>query len=59
VVFAAGLVVAPARARAAGCGDGIVDAGAGETCDQGPANGVPPAKPSCLSTSGGKTVKCK
>jgi len=41
VVFATGLVVAPARARAAGCGDGIVDAGTGETCDQGPANGTP------------------
>src|SRR5262249_5176557 len=41
VVFAAGFVVAPALAIAAGCGDGIVDTGAGETCDEGLANGTP------------------
>ena len=40
-VFAAALAAASALVHAAGCGDGIVDTAAGETCDEGPANGTP------------------
>jgi hypothetical protein len=28
-------------------------------CGEAKFPAVPPAKPSCLSTSGGKTIKCK
>jgi hypothetical protein len=41
LLLAASLAAVPARAQPVGCGDGIVDAVAGEACDQGAANGTP------------------
>jgi hypothetical protein len=40
LLLAASLAAVPARAQPVGCGDGIVDADAGEACDQGAANGT-------------------
>jgi hypothetical protein len=40
LLLAANLAAALARAQPVGCGDGVVDPDAGETCDQGAANGT-------------------
>jgi hypothetical protein len=48
LLLAASLAAVPARAQPVGCGDGIVDADAGEACDQGAANGT--ATSCCTAT---------